>query len=146
MERDYKYENNILLVKCSHCGKYLTSDCFYKSKRSRFWLGWRCKKCFWKQSLDYQKKHPKQIYLLQKNHHENFEKQYGFNRSSFHVKTKRYVLKNWGYPEICPYCWEKRKIEIHHPFYRSFDDWKIFTFCCSHCHSKIHKGLLITTF
>ena len=135
------------MKKCKVC-----KVCWIEKSKEEFYINnkWtlssRCKICHTLYTKENKRKNNIRESLYQNARNKRKTQELGFNWWYFHKKTIRYVLKNWGYPEVCPYCWEKRKIEIHHPFYRSFDDWKIFTFCCYICHSKIHKGLLTPTF
>lgn len=58
----------------------------------------------------------------------------------FHKKAQKIAKENNLYPLKCPICWDNQsRIEIHHPFYRSFEDRSKIVFCCSTCHNLIHS-------
>lgn len=258
MKREYKYEWDILLLKCTKCGEYKDKDSFYKHKRALFWLASKCKECYKEYSeqnkvgikeykkLYYQKnkdkllkefknyrlshadkisaykkeysiKNKTELSLKNKKYYEenkeellkkqkeyrainkdkisdyykkyyilnqdklreykclynrlNREKiadkkrkyrqiykdkisqrelEYSNNRSAelwydwfmFHENARRYAKKYNLKPSKCPICWVDDKIQIHHPSYERFENWKDVVFCCARCHQRIHSWIL----
>lgn len=43
--REYKYEWDVLYLKCTHCWKWLTIDWFIKNSHKKFWVNSWCKLC-----------------------------------------------------------------------------------------------------
>ena len=72
-------------------------------------------------------------------HKKELSKQLGFNWQQFHIKAWKYAKKYNLYPEYCPFCWSKWKIEFHHPSYETFEKWKEWVFACTSCHKKLHS-------
>ena len=137
--REYKLENNILYVKCNKCGRFLELKDFYKSNKGARGVCCHCKECRNKVVNKSLKKNHKRVSNLSIKTQKRLSLKYGFNRHTFHMKAIR-KAKKIGYPEICPICQQKSKIQIHHPSYKSFEDWNKIIFCCRKCHQKIHNN------
>lgn len=140
-------------IQCRICKSWKSENDFYKKKNNKTWRLSECKDCFIKKASLYQKNHPeiwKKTYQNSKEKRCEKIKQYkvnqsikiGFNWINFHAKTNRYIKQKNLYPNQCLICWQKWKIETHHPFYNSFGDWKYVTFCCHSCHKLIHNNKL----
>lgn len=164
---EYRYEWEVLLVKCSKCWLFKkVSD--YAKWKWMFWIHSYCKACNnFDRHLNYQKNKEhvvlksREYYKLNKDkcketrmkyrslnrdslnkHNREYEKnknkELGFSRSSFHRKAKDYVKKYGLRPYVCSICWLNWKIEMHHPSYDSFDKRSEVVFCCASCHQRIH--------
>lgn len=151
--REYKYEWDVLYLRCTVCHERKTIDRFYKYKSKPFWVTTRCKEC---QKIyaeknrtsikEYQKKYrienKYKIAEQHKEHSKTRSEQLWFNRKTFHTKSLRYAIKNKIIPNECPICWANRKVEMHHPSYETFDKWSEIVFCCSECHHGIHAWFI----
>ena len=153
--RESKIINNILYLKCSHCLEFKSINNFGKKKSSRFNASSRCYDCT-KQSVqkrrdkninkvrEYGKKSQNKNKNLSKIHselHYFLNEKLWFNRLNFHQKANKYAKKYNLYPIKCPICWDdKKRIQIHHPSYESFDNRKDVIFCCASCHRLIHNN------
>lgn len=151
--REYKYEWDILQLRCTVCKERKTIDRFYKYKSKPFWVTTRCKECQKIYAVnnstsinEYQKKYrvenKHRISEQHKEHSKVRTEQLWFNRKTFHTRAFRYATKNKIIPVSCPICWAYRRIEMHHPSYESFDKWSEVVFCCSECHHGIHAGFI----
>lgn len=136
--REYKFQNNILYIKCNKCGIFKKKEDFHINKRYKRWINCSCKECRKLIVKSSTRKNHERVNEYRKKQIKKLNKFYGFNRHRFHMKAYRYVLKNGLKPSICPICKQKNKIQIHHPFYESFEDWSKIILCCSQCHSDIH--------
>ena len=74
-----------------------------------------------------------------KKYRQKQSQKYNFNRGSFHSRATYYCRFYNLYPDVCPICGYHRKIQLHHPFYREYNDRKLVVFCCSNCHLDIHN-------
>ena len=163
--REYKYEWDVLYVKCSKCWEFKTIDEYHKSKIWAFWTVWMCKLCMssWQRkhydlNRDYKAKQQQDYYWKNKERINNHKRQYRidnistynqkrekineliwFNRHTFHLRTINYIKKNWLRPTKCSICWDEWVIYSHHPSYAKFDDWSKVVFCCKSCHAQIHS-------
>lgn len=153
--REYKYEWDILYLKCTKCWKWLTIDGYPRDKDRKFWVRSDCMECH---RLKRKKYHREWYYnnrdrandYARKYHIDNRDaikdkekdrilaKDLWFDRYSFHNKARYFIRKNKLKPKLCPICWAERNIEIHHPSYKWFDDWSMVVFCCKYCHRNIH--------
>lgn len=151
--REYKYVWDVLYLKCTKCWERKTKDAFHKSKIMKFWVKAKCKDCRKYLSREYRKSHKdivKRYNSIYNKSHKEYLSKYNnyldemhsddlwFSWSSFHEKTKYYVLKHKLRPYKCSICWECGMIETHHPSYNSFDEWSKVVFCCRRCHKNIH--------
>lgn len=137
--REVKIIKNVLYVKCNKCWRFLLKDCFYNSNRGARWIYCNCKDCRRKIVSKSVKKYPKKASKRNSLIQDQLSEKYGFSRRNFHIKAYR-LAKKIGYPIICPICWNKNKIQIHHPSYNKFEDRSKVIFCCSDCHQKIHQN------
>jgi len=156
-DREYKYEWDVLYLKCTKCWKWLSLDGFPQDKGRKFWVRSDCKDCHrikmkkyhrsWylnntDEAREYAREYHKNNKDILKNKDrsriESRMKDLWFDRYSFHGKARYYVRKNNLKPHLCPICWADRDIEIHHPYYNSFNDRSKVVFCCRFCHRNIH--------
>jgi hypothetical protein len=177
--REYRYEWDVLHLKCTKCGEWKTKDLFHKKSWRQFWIRAECKECEKKYSQEnkdriserlknwrndnkdkirdykdmyrrynkdkmskyrdeYYKQNREHILENTRDYKQNRTKELWFNLPSFHNKARWYVISHRLKPKECPICWEVEQIEIHHPYYDSFEDWSNVVFCCRSCHHKIH--------
>jgi hypothetical protein len=157
-EREYKYEWDVLYIRCTQCGKWGTIDDFPRDKSKKFWTRSNCKICeVWRRKIVHDKwyeKHKDEAKENMKEYHKlNKDKinrrmqnkvdahtnSLWFDRYSFHAKTRYYAKIHNLKPHRCPICWSEDNIQMHHPSYDTFDKWSEVVFCCKWCHSKIHS-------
>mgnify|MGYP003301552576 CR=1 FL=1 len=159
-KREYKYEWDVLYIKCPKCWEFKTIDEYNKSKLWAFWTVWRCKVCVssWnhkyydskaKQQQDYYwnnkeriNAHKREYYLKTQKHKKYRDKmteELWFNRHTFHVKACDYVNEHSLRPERCSICGSCGTIEMHHPSYEKYEYWSMVVFCCKSCHRQIHS-------
>lgn len=155
---EYRYDGDVLYIKCNKCWKWWTIDEFPPRKELKFWVRNSCRECWreqmnkmhsrwYKNNTDSAKEKMRDYHIVNRdrinsrvkavvdNHTDNL----GFSWYNFHVKTKNYIIKNRLKPKLCAICWNWWKIEAHHPSYESFDKWSYVVFCCHKCHSDIHR-------
>lgn len=161
-KREYRYEWDILYVKCRTCGEWKTTDYYHKATRGKFWIITECKECvskrqsvFYKENRDRKSRQWRQYYRDNKEKISEHKKEYRehnkekfdksllteklwFNRQTFHEKARAFTRKYWLKPEQCGICKSISRIEIHHPSYETFDKWSEVVFCCKSCHQRIH--------
>ena len=158
--REYKYNWDVLYLKCSKCWKWGELKDFPVRAWAEFWVRWQCKECRKKMArLSHQKwyenNEERAKESFRKYHKENKDKinysvdnrtskhsiDMGFAWYSFHSKAKYFVRKHNLRPTTCPICWLEKDVVIHHPSYETFDKWSEIVFCCKSCHSLIHSGV-----
>jgi hypothetical protein len=167
--RDYRYEWDVLYLKCSTCGRYLTTDNYNKDRSKMFWFRTNCNDCrkvwrmsyykinrdkiieFWKKwaknnkvkadwyKKKYRENNREKVAICQKNNRERHKKELWFSWDFFHNKANEYVKKHDLRPETCPICWSSKNIVMHHPSCKAFNDRKFIVFCCQSCHKLIHS-------
>ena len=167
--REYKYEWEVLYLKCSQCWEWLTIDEYHKDKSKKFWVRNECKNCNHKRASEYyrlnkdkiirkvnkwtdenkdsvdgyKKKyrdtHKDEVSKCLKSNRENHTSELWFNRDTFHQRAIKFIRKNNLRPTECPICWSNKNIVSHHPSYDSYDKWSSVVFCCQSCHKLIHK-------
>ena len=160
LEREYKYEWDVLYMKCTICWTWRESTQFPIARdNKKFWTRSCCKECYriknrrlhqeWYKANSELAKRKCKVYHVNnkekinnniKDRAEQHTKDLWFDRYKFHSKAKIYVLKNRLRPIVCPLCKQHGRIEMHHPDYSWFDMWSKVVFCCKKCHSNIHKG------
>lgn len=164
--REYKYEWDVLYVKCNVCWKFKTISEYDKGSKYRFWVRTYCKDCmrdysqrrysnkrdyianqnkeyYWNNKLktsEHKKEYYKENKERIKKHANDLNGMLWFNRHTFHIRALDYVKKYKLNPWICSICWVQWRTEMHHPSYKSFNEWKNVVFCCKSCHFKIHSG------
>lgn len=126
-----------LFKTCKDCLIEKPIEEFYANNRWSF--SSRCKICHTLYIKKNKQINNKRESIYQNNRNKQHTKELWYNRGYFHKKAKRYAQKKRLYPNFCPYCWSKCKTIIHHPSYKTFNDWSIVTFCCYKCHNKIHQ-------
>lgn len=166
--REYKYEWDVLYLKCNKCGRFLTTENYNKDKTKFFWFRTDCNDCrkLWREKyyklnrskiIEYEKmwvkdnKNKADSYKkkyrennktktaeCQKNNRERHNNELWFNWDTFHQKAIKYVKKHGLRPQKCPICWSMKNIVMHHPSYECYDEWKDVIFCCQQCHKLIH--------
>ena len=171
-KREYKYEWDVLYVKCNVCGVRKNSNEFGVNRTKKFWIQSECKEChrlhrneyhcncrekenercriYYKSNRDKLISLNKERYILNIDKAKDYGREYRrsrsknlwFNRDIFHHKAKYFINDNWIHYDVCTICWCEGKIEMHHPSYNSFDDWSRVVFCCRSCHKLIHSGIL----
>ena len=167
--REYKYEWDILYLKCNKCWRFLTTENYNKDRSKLFWFRTNCNDCrriwrasyyklnkskileYWgiwskknKMKIDgYKKKYREnnkiKVAKCQKNNREKHNNELWFNWDIFHQKAIKYVKKYKLRPKKCPICRSDKNIVMHHPSYNSYEDWSKVVFCCQWCHKLIHK-------
>lgn len=152
-DREFRYEWDVLYLRCKKCWEWKIVDDYHNSKWSMFWVKSRCKECRKKYSREYRSSHKDKIresnrdYKL-KNKCEikeydtrykvKFKMKNGFSIKTFHRRARDYANTHSLIPSCCSICWEWWEIELHHPSYKSFDEWSKVVFCCTRCHRNIH--------
>ena len=168
-QREYRYEWDLLLLKCTKCWERLTSDKYNKDKSKSFWLRTECRECQHKRGVLYHRNNRDKIIKKVKEWGENnkdrvdwYKKKYReshrekasecvkanykrhsdeswFNWGTFHTRAMQFVRKHRIRPNKCPICWDNKNIVMHHPSYKEYNDWRKVVFCCQWCHKKIHS-------
>ena len=96
IKREYKYEWDILLVKCTKCGGWNTIDFYPKHPWCMFWVRPQCKICYNQQKKKYDNSEYKKAYR-EKNkekiaeYHRNYREK---NKDLLRKKRKIYVENN----------------------------------------------------
>lgn len=124
--------NKDVISFCKQCKKIQPLEKFYGYNRTC------CKKCVTKKNNLHHVNNPSWDDYHKKYRQKQSQK-YNFNWSSFHLRAIYYCKSYDLYPDICPICGYHRKIQLHHPFYREYNDRKLVVFCCSGCHLDIHN-------
>ena len=136
LAREYRYEWDILYLKCSKCWEYKTIDCFSKDKRLKFWVRNQCKECRKKECREYHTKNKEKIAKRSKEHNKKMSDKIWTERDKLHKKTRDIINKLWARPNKCPICWGWGEIIAHHPDYNKIYE---VVFCCKSCHNLIHN-------
>ena len=152
-DREYKYLWNTLYLKCKECWEWKLINDYHKSKWYMFWVKPRCKECRKKYSREYRSSHKDMIkesnreYKLRNKceikeyltrYRVRFKMKNWFNIKAFHNRARDYANTHSLMPSCCSICWGWWEIELHHPSYKSFDEWSKVVFCCRRCHKNIH--------
>ena len=159
--REYKYEWDTLYLKCTKCLKRYTIDNYPKDKTKRFWTRSDCNECHKAKMKIYHRKWYEnnkedlktyfkeyhainKVRVLERNKNKVLKhtESIWFDRYKFHATAKRYVRVHNLRPKQCTICWELGNIEMHHPSYKSFEEWSKVVFCCKKCHRNIHNWYL----
>lgn len=147
-EKDWK-----TYLQCKECNQFkeINKENRYYHKEWYLWVLGRCRECVlkWRSSerehimsrkrdMDRYHNNPKRREDLgkwakerTKRHEEN-----GEQRGLLHDRTNRLIARLRIRPTECPICWNKWRIVAYHPELQTW--WEI-VFCCSICHSKIHR-------
>jgi hypothetical protein len=152
-DREFRYEWDILYLKCTKCWEWKILDKFPNSKVHKFWVRPDCKECYKKNrhekrekcndySKKYYLKHRDEIRWKVKDRAVNHSEEMWFNRNTFHKKARLYATRHRLKPSKCPICWRIETIEMHHPSYDNKNEWSKVVFCCKFCHRNIHLWLL----
>lgn len=159
--RQYKIVWNVLFIKCNVCWEWLKKEDYPKDKDKLFWVRSNCKKCqkvkmkayhekWYEDNKEKQRKNFRNYHesnkdrILERNKNKVLEhtESIWFDRYKFHDTAKRYVRVHNLRPKQCTICWEFGNIEMHHPSYKSFEEWSKVVFCCKKCHRNIHNWYL----
>lgn len=138
-------------LKCKECWEFkeVCWDNRYSHSQWFLWVLWRCKDCIkkWRQSEKERAMARKRDY---DRYHNNADRNSYIKKTTaerrkrkwywpVHLKTDRLIKKLWVRPEKCPICWKRTRIVAHHPNYL---EWNKIVFCCTICHSKIHRWII----
>lgn len=137
-DKEYKYDWDILYIKCSKCWIYKSVDSFAKDKKWKFWVRNDCKECRNAYNKNYRFINKEELNKSRKVRVSEKSKSLGFNWETFHKKTLVRAKTTWVIPSQCAICWKEGKIDIHHPSYKA-NDWNKVVFCCKSCHKNIHN-------
>lgn len=85
--REYKYEWDVLYLKCTQCGKRWTVNDYQKCKRRKFWLQPWCKACNRIKRVKFYWENKERLTILNKEYCKN-------NREKLSKRTREYCRKN----------------------------------------------------